>query len=123
MAKLIVVLVLTDQLAFTVAVETHDGLVVMTIPNTESAADGFFSFVTPIVEREKFPYQVCIIHVGEGEYGFIGQQLVAEGIQPHLLASAVYREYAVSAGLDPASPATAARACIDVFKVLGPQRF
>ena len=123
MTKLIVVLVLTDQLIFLVGVETSAGLSTGSFPNNERAADHFFEFVNPLVEREGASYAVCLVHTGDGDYGHIGNQLVAEGVKPSLLASAAYEEYATRAGLDVKSLTTAAKACVDVFKVFGPQRF
>jgi hypothetical protein len=115
MFRLIVVLILSQQGTFSAGIDVPSGLLAQSFRNDAAGVDKFYEFIEQNTPATGAPYAVCLVRHGAGEYGEIGVSLVLSGVQPSVLTSTRYAEFAGRTQADATALATAARACSEAF--------
>ena len=112
MTNVLAVLILST--GFSVALETKNGYVEKSFPNSPAGAEQFWEFAEPILRGEGKKIKVCTASL-VSDSGAIMEWLLEEEFQPALLSEQAYREYADSNSLSAESPVTVAKACLARF--------
>ena len=112
MRNVLAILILAN--GFNAAVETSDGFVERSFPNTDKGVEQFLQWAEPLVLKAGAQIKFCTVSP-DGDEGTIVDWLLKNNAGPASVSPYAYREYAVKNSAPQESAVTAARACYAVF--------